>query len=874
MKLSAKLLIAIIIPLTLSCSDRHLINDPEYLKIVAQAFNERKELAVKRAEALFAVFDRFLSVRQKEGLEFLYAYMPLSDLADYTGDFFLSNVNASLRARDESPWGKDIPEEIFLHYVLPCRVNNENLDSFRIVYYDEIMGRIKQMSILDAALEINHWCHEKVNYAPADIRTSAPMSTILSARGRCGEESTFTVAALRTAGIPARQVYTPKWAHTDDNHAWVEVWCNGSWYYMGACEPEPVIDRGWFTEPARRAMLIHTKSFGASLKGENAVNRHKNYTEVNNLSKYAVTKTIFVKVTDRDNRPVKNARVEYQLYNYAEFYPIAVVPTDSNGLSSFETGLGDLLIWASAKDIFTYKKISVNETDTLHLELNRKPGGSYNINLDLNVPVAPPPLPVPSQDLIDINAKRFNAENEIRNKYISTWIKPEETEKLAIRMKVDKSRMITVFIRSMGNYNEIRKFLSETPDSLIQFAMALLNILPDKDLRDTKAAILSDHLINSFKDSLSRGAGDVNFLENVLNPRVANEILSPWRSYFLKMLPPDLRQKATSDPRLIAGYLEQNVTIDSENNYYNTPVTPIGVNELKVSDAFSRSICFVAMCRSLGIPARLETGSNVPQYYLGSEWHDLFFSDQVRPAGRKGFIKLVTSETRPVPGYYIHFTLARFDNGRYNTLEYQDGRKITDFKDELALAQGSFMLVTGNRLADGRILTAISFFDLAEGEHKTVDVKIRKEAMVNSNQGNIDVLKVTGLFDLDDKALSAIKDKGMVILWAEPEKEPTKHIFNDLIQLKQEFDEWGGYFLVLTYPGARWSGFSALELKSLPANILFGHDNKILPGVFNSSESCEIGLPYVVMADRYGKVLYSSSGYRIGTGEQLLMFMK
>ena len=68
--------------------------------------------------------------------------MPLSDLADYNGDFFLANINMSLRAQSETTWGKNIPEEIFLHYVLPCRINNENLDSFRIVYYDEIMNRV------------------------------------------------------------------------------------------------------------------------------------------------------------------------------------------------------------------------------------------------------------------------------------------------------------------------------------------------------------------------------------------------------------------------------------------------------------------------------------------------------------------------------------------------------------------------------------------------------------------------------------------------------------------------------------------------------------------------------------------------------------
>lgn len=71
---------------------------------------------------------------------------------------------------------------------------------------------------------------------------------VKTAYGRCGEESTFTVAALRSVGIPARQVYTPRWAHTDDNHAWVER-ADGEWYFFGACEPEPVLNLGWFNAP-------------------------------------------------------------------------------------------------------------------------------------------------------------------------------------------------------------------------------------------------------------------------------------------------------------------------------------------------------------------------------------------------------------------------------------------------------------------------------------------------------------------------------------------------------------------------------------------------------------------------------------------------
>ena len=200
-------------------SRNHLINNKEYRSKVESAFREREQLAHNRKDKLFNVFGPGLSLQQEEALKFLFAYMPLSDLADYNGDFFLKNANIALKTRQESPWGKNIPEEIFLHYVLPCRVGGGKLDSFRIAYYDEIQRRVKGMDALHAALEINHWCHEKVAYQNIPGWSPGPMNIILSACGRCGMQSAFTVASLRTAGIPARVVEVPRWAHRDDNHA-------------------------------------------------------------------------------------------------------------------------------------------------------------------------------------------------------------------------------------------------------------------------------------------------------------------------------------------------------------------------------------------------------------------------------------------------------------------------------------------------------------------------------------------------------------------------------------------------------------------------------------------------------------------------------
>jgi hypothetical protein len=134
----------------------------------------------------------------------------------------------------------------------------------------------------------------------------------------------------------------------------------------------------------------------------------------------------------------------------------------------------------------------------------------------------------------------------------------------------------------------------------------------------------------------------------------------------------------------------------------------------------------VAICRSLGIPSRLEPGSNVPQFFSGSEWHDVWFSDQQAPPEGKGYVKFISSEKTPVPEYYINFTLARFEHGHYTTLEYDFNKKVTEFKEELPLLPGHYMLVTGNRLNDSKILSSLKFFDLKMGQHLVLDINLRK----------------------------------------------------------------------------------------------------------------------------------------------------
>jgi transglutaminase-like putative cysteine protease len=855
------------------CANNHLISDAEYRLKVENDFNKRKELAAARAGELFSPFDNSLSTGQKEALQYLFAYMPFSDLADYDGNFFLANADIALRTR-RSGIAKGIPENIFLHYVLPVRVNNENLDSFRIKYSDELLSRINGLDPVKAALEINYWCQEKVAYQAADIRTEGPLSTILSARGRCGEESTFTVAALRTAGIPARQVYTPRWAHSDDNHAWVEFWADGKWYYMGACEPEPVPDRGWFTEPARRAMLVHTISFGAPSGNENSIVSFRDYSVINNLSKYAVTKELIVRVKDDQNHPVPLAKVEFQLYNYAEFYPLAVINSDEHGISRFETGLGDLLIWARKGDQFGFKKITVSEIDTVEISLNRIPEASGYYEYDLGVPVTRTPFRGPSEEMIRASEERVRNGNNIRKAYITSWMKPDEAVTLANETGTDSTVVKEIIKKSMGNFRQISSFIRDASSADKKLAIRLLELVSEKDLRDITEDVLNDHLLNTlhYEDSGKNNYSEDIWFNYVFNPRIANELIVKWRKYLFESIPVSLRQEMTADPEEIVRYTSARIKILDDENYYNTPVTPVGADRLRISDSSSRDIYFVALCRTMGIPARLEPGTSRPQYFSDNRWHDVWFDGKESNAVQKGYIKLLSYQTEPVPEYYIHFTLARFENGRYNTLDYEYNRKITDFREELALDPGFYMLMTGNRINDSRILTSHTFFQLGANEHRTIEVKLRKDFSPSEVIGSINLKENVILSDGKNIPLNDLAKEGLVMIWVEPDKEPSQHIFNDLPLLRKELDAWGGNFLFLTDPIKPGSEIENSTLERLPSRSFIANDNgSALLGKICGGVSCStVRFPLVIFCDKSGNILLRSEGYRIGIGEQIL----
>lgn len=831
------------------------------------------------SDELFVDLNRRMPRRERECMEFLYAYMPLCDLADYPADFFRANVRLSLEARREMPWGKAVPDREFRHFVLPVRVNNENLDGAREVFYNELKDRVRDLTMEQAVLEVNHWCHEKVEYHPSDSRTSSPLATVKTAFGRCGEESTLLVAALRSVCIPARQVYTPRWAHCDDNHAWVEAYVDGRWRFLGACEPEPVLDLGWFNAPASRVLMVHTKAFGRYDGPEEILDVTPNYTEINVTANYAEVGDVNVKVIDNKGDIVPNAKVRFCIYNYAEFYPFACKQTDSSGCASLSCGRGDLLVWATDGTLFDFAEVKLSQMATVDcvLRLDKDSNCCETLSLDVVPPAEKAVFPEVSAEQRMSNNHRLAYEDSLRNAYVSTF--KTDAEGVCHPELGDDCEAVSELLKaSRGNWQTITDFLSTDNASMRQILVQLLQTLTEKDLRDIGLDVLNDHADNSYM-----GGWLNNQFEYTWNPRVANEMLKPYKKFFQNQFA-EYESVFASDPLRLVQWCSDSITIFNEQNYLHVPMAPTGVYRARVADDYSRDIFFVAVARSLGIAARIEPSTQKVQYCdRQNVWHDVQFGANRSETARKG---TVVAGYKPVVGvddplYYKHFTISRFSDGCYRMMPFDVGAPGFEegdtwshlLRDGLLLDEGSYLLTTGVRSADGSVACMLDFFTLKGGDTVNIGLRLAAERKPLDVLGMVD----TSLMFIDlacGELLPLSRSIGSgpsVLALVEPGTEPVNHVLRDISALKNQFERWNGTMLLLFADEDSYIAYQdgIGELDELPSNISYGIADRKLWNDIGNSLDLNGQMPVLMLLHDGNKVGFMSQGYMVGAGEQL-----
>lgn len=793
----------------------------------------------------------------EEYLGFLYESMPVNDSIDYSRDFWMQNVEAAMQARSEMPWGASVPEREFRHFVLPVRVNNENLDSSRVVFYRELAPRIKNMTMEEAVLEVNHWLHEKATYAPSDARTSSPLATVKTTLGRCGEESTLGVAAFRSVGIPARQVYTPRWAHTDDNHAWVEVWIDGKWHFLGACEPEPIIDMAWFNGPAARGMLMATNAFGKYDGPEQQLYSDSCFTRINVTSNYAPVHKSSVQVLNPDGTPAAGAEVSFRLYNYAEFFPLFTTRADADGRASLECGKGNLIVWArNDNGDLNY---AVAGPDDEELTLTLLDNEAFKASMPREMTVTPPAtaasLPNPTAEQIAENNRRKLYEDSIRNARMATFFNDSSAAAFVATLgptaQKSSGRIAGILTKTYGNGQTWTEAFSAVPDEKIPDFIGWADNLTVKDLRDITPEVIADAFT----------------ADRIVNPRISNEQLTPFNGQFDTLLPEELATSLKADPTLIPAWIKENISDVSLRNPNSYPISPAGVLRSRMADSHSRDIFFVALCRYLGIPAQIDPVTGKTQWNIdGKGMRTVALAEETAsPNTESGTLRLTypAGQIPKNPGYFYHFTLSKIENGKPNLLDYAEYITAADFAKGMPLEPGEYILTTGRRLADGGVLVRSAVVEIEAGKTTTAPLTI---------VDNPDELSVVGSVNADP--LLPVTGRGFFIYAiVSPGHEPTQHFLNELKENKEAFEAWGKK-IVLIFPDADSATRLNDAMKAgLPENVVVVDEPN--PGLFKDlAKEFEFradvnSLPVIIVGDTFNRVIFHSEGYLPGLGHRL-----
>ncbi len=789
-----------------------------------------------------------------------YAASPLSDWANYDFSLFSACAAHALFLRERCPEVRALPEQLFLNYVLHPRVNEEELCDCRGAFYAQLEDRIRGLSVREAILAVNLWNAEQVCYRATDARTISALGAQRSGFGRCGEESAFAVNALRAAGLPARQVYTPRWAHCDDNHAWVEVFCDGAWHYLGACEPEPELERGWFTGAASRAILVHSRLFGRPAPDDAVISEDGAVTFLNQTARYAPVRTLRVLVREPDGSPAAGAAVTFGIVNASQVFPAAVIRTDSRGAAQLACGYGDLIVKAW-KGALRCEALCPAAQQTLELTLAQPeaPSGrweAFTIHAPKeHLPARRPPDPTEKARA----AEKLSAANETRRLRTEAAYDPARLQ--ALRAQFGYGPELEDILRAAcGNFAALAEFLAAPTFAPAQ-KLALLQTLTEKDLRDVHPEVLREALALA-ADDLPQ---DARTMREILCPRIGTEPLACCREALLNAFPQAQKQEFRREPARLWQWIRENVRYVPEAEYRQLITLPAGAMRLRCADLRSQRLLFAAVCRALGVAARLNPHSGAAEYRSGESY--------LSPENGQTVSAALRLEKRPGEAWQTDadFGLSVLAPDGWQPLELSglswQGDCLT-----VPLCPGLYRVLTSSRLPNGDL--RMSRLELQIEAGQTAPVRLQKQPVAFS--------ELTVDFTLADfqaeapngrRASAAELTQGLsLLLWLDTGSEPTEHLLNELLASRGRIRALRLVLLLRTRQMLRNEKLRAVRAAFPEAEVWLTADSA--GPAARSAYVDPDSLPLLLLCDRPRHIIHAAAGYRIGSVDTALAFCR
>lgn len=238
----------------------------QYQELISQTMQTAGSNAKELKKAL-----KQTPTTQREAMAFLIAYMPERDAKALTANFLLENVDYAFKAREEFPWAKEVPNDIFLNDVVAYVNLNENRENWRKDFYERFKKYVANCKTMREAIDsVNKNVRDEllVDYNTKRERADqAPYESMRQHMASCSGLSILLTDAFRAVGIPSRVAGTPAWYDDRGNHNWSEVWVDGNWHFT-EYYPSDDLDKSWFLADAGKAIKedVQKAVYAASFK--------------------------------------------------------------------------------------------------------------------------------------------------------------------------------------------------------------------------------------------------------------------------------------------------------------------------------------------------------------------------------------------------------------------------------------------------------------------------------------------------------------------------------------------------------------------------------------------------------------------------------
>ena len=496
--------------------------------------------------------------------------------------------------------------------------------------------------------------------------------------------------------------------------------------------------------------------------------------------------------------------------------------------------------------------------------------GIIEERFDLNPPIEAMPKSTGAQ-MKSVHEARLAECEKIRADYEEGFVKED---------KDSSDPWNRYFVNARGNRQELEKFRQMT-EFTDEDKRLMLDTLRDKDFLDTTAEVLASYLRaalpykNNFCTEL--------YQKYLLAPRAGHEKLMGSRSRIASLLSEKkvFPQDGTVTAKMVWEYVNHSLNTVPDYGTGNWPAEADGCIKCEIITEVSKRVVFVEICRAIGIPARLNpvTGKAEGVYEKNGEICFEAMEKEIQKTDepeKQVTLTLVNKSDRKLE-YWLHMTIARFENDVYQTQNYDDLAIEPGEEKELSLAKGAYRIITTQRQIDGGVSCIASSFVMSEDrvfELYQAPAKIAEKCHeAELSDATVQQVTAEGKMVGDPVLMTSLyQGQKSILVFADPGKEPTEHLFQEILECKEAYKKQG-YRVVIALENT-----DVLKNETLQ-RVLHAELNLVCVTVKNDAylyqlhEALHVGderLPYAVAVNTEGKGLFAFANYNIRTAWTLM----